>query len=172
MWSQALLPFPLPSRSHYHLVEKWKEQAVDALLPVLIPFLFYDQERYKRRKGTIGKRKSMTDLCLRVRDWQRLTFPFPFVHGQPSIGFLWTFLLFLSYFSSSWIPTIKGSQTMFWESRIFSITCLIGVDWRKWRTRIGHSNGLEIPNLSRHDYKEKIRRFWIQDSGVLKRKRP
>jgi len=30
------------------------------------------------------------------------------------------------------------------------------VDWRKWRTRIGHSNGLEIPNLSRHDYKEKI----------------
>ena len=57
------------------------------------------------------------------------------------------------------------------QSRIFSITCLIGVDWRKWRTRIGHSNGLEIPNLSRHDYKEKIRRFWIQDSGVLKRKR-
>jgi len=27
---------------------------------------------------------------------------------------------------------------------------------------------LEIPNLSRHDYKEKIRRFWIQDSGENK----
>jgi len=48
---------------------------------------------------------------------------------------------------------ILSSKNLFGK---FSITCLIGVDWRKWRTRIGHSNGLEIPNLSRHDYKEKI----------------
>jgi len=42
---------------------------------------------------------------------------------------------------------------------------------KKWKAGTGKGIWLEIPNLSRHDYKEKIRRFWIQDSGVLKRKR-
>ena len=128
----------------------------------MFPFLFQDKE------GILGlkrrwKRKSSVDSSFldHMAKEERFEFQKTSLQRLPGKEFkdLWIVTHFSS-FSLTRLPIIGwplfGNRN---TSQCLSYRCGLEKNRKPEKIR------LEIPNLSRHDYKEKIRRFWIQDSG-------